>query len=642
MASKAMSFQFLLSQVRNISAPLAGGTATFYEAGTTTPKTIWLDRDKDTEAANPYTLDANGTAQLFGDGVYKIVIKNAAGATVYTRDGINIVDVLSAGAERQSGDFADLNAAITAIGSTPTTLNISTTDFPLTGNATVPATLTLTTTYPGSIDQGAYTLTINSPFSAGRNQVFTGSGSVVFGSGSVDEIYPEWWGGFVGTSVADDRSTAIQAMVNCARQTVSRVRMSFGVGSYYFTNVNIPNTGADAFTYYEFGGAGIRKTLLRNSGSTDMFVDSADPTKTPAETGGGAVILSVHDLDILGGTGGAHGFHLGGQVYNSVFRNILGSTSGSNFRFDNTSNAGPFSNRFEHVLVNSTLDHGIFLSSGLATIFDNCYFQTIAAAGKAGVRLLGSGATFISCNGLDAGEYWAIIGATQAIDSFTGSIRTNFINCRYEDFGKVAVRLYTDSDQVEEVSFTMPVFIGASGYEYDIKAELTGAGYVDNALIRIIGGTHSVGTTSSVAPVYANKGNVVIDGGNLTTLTKDGVSAVAIPGFKFAGNQATRGVGTSVPALELHDVAIRYASQNAVGYAKIVPVSAMPTTGVWLNGDVAWKETGGIETWSGGFAGLANAKYILLGWRRLTDTNVGSTNHTINVDWAEMRVLTGQ
>ena len=84
--SYAKQIDFLLSQVRNSVGSLAGGTITFYAAGTIDLKTIWLDREKASEAENPYTLDANGTAHLYADGIYKIVIKNAAGSTIYIRD----------------------------------------------------------------------------------------------------------------------------------------------------------------------------------------------------------------------------------------------------------------------------------------------------------------------------------------------------------------------------------------------------------------------------------------------------------------------------------------------------------------------------------------------------------------------------
>jgi hypothetical protein len=85
----ATQFDFLLSQVRTaIDGALINGTLTFYEAGTTTLKPVYLDQFKTTQSANPYTLDANSTSQLYGAGNYLIVIKNTNGTIRYSRDNI--------------------------------------------------------------------------------------------------------------------------------------------------------------------------------------------------------------------------------------------------------------------------------------------------------------------------------------------------------------------------------------------------------------------------------------------------------------------------------------------------------------------------------------------------------------------------
>lgn len=49
------------------------------------------------------------------------------------------------------------------------------------------------------------TITINGCFEAGLYQVFscTGTGKVVFGSGTVSQVYPEWWGAVAGVSAAN-------------------------------------------------------------------------------------------------------------------------------------------------------------------------------------------------------------------------------------------------------------------------------------------------------------------------------------------------------------------------------------------------------------------------------------------------------
>jgi hypothetical protein len=87
--TKATQFDFLLSGLIDpaTNEPLAGGSVEFYAAGTTTPKNIWTDIEK----TNPFTsrtLDSSGGVQVYGDGIYKLIVKDSLGATVYTWDDI--------------------------------------------------------------------------------------------------------------------------------------------------------------------------------------------------------------------------------------------------------------------------------------------------------------------------------------------------------------------------------------------------------------------------------------------------------------------------------------------------------------------------------------------------------------------------
>ena len=66
---------------------LSGGTVYFYEAGTTTGKNIWTDKAKSAPYTS-YTLDADGAAQLYADGLYKVVVKDSDGVTIYTWDNV--------------------------------------------------------------------------------------------------------------------------------------------------------------------------------------------------------------------------------------------------------------------------------------------------------------------------------------------------------------------------------------------------------------------------------------------------------------------------------------------------------------------------------------------------------------------------
>ena len=58
--------------------------------------------------------------------------------------------------------------------------------------------------------------------------------------------------------------------------------------------------------------------------------------------------------------------------------------------------------------------------------------------------------------------------------------------------------------------------------------------------------------------------------------------------------------------------------------------STVPTSGTWAIGDFVRKSTYAE-------AGAGGSKYVVIGWCRITN---GSAN-TINVDWVEARVLTG-
>lgn len=87
---KGTAIEWLLSQVRNSQTALTGGSVTFYSAGTSQLKSVFLDRDMTIQAANPYNLDATATAALFGIGLYRMLVKDVHGATVFDRDNIYI------------------------------------------------------------------------------------------------------------------------------------------------------------------------------------------------------------------------------------------------------------------------------------------------------------------------------------------------------------------------------------------------------------------------------------------------------------------------------------------------------------------------------------------------------------------------
>lgn len=74
--------------------PLANGTVTFYDAGTTNLRTVYEDFEETggNEHSNPATLDAAGRLIAYSSYRLKLLIKNSSGATVRTIDDVGTAD----------------------------------------------------------------------------------------------------------------------------------------------------------------------------------------------------------------------------------------------------------------------------------------------------------------------------------------------------------------------------------------------------------------------------------------------------------------------------------------------------------------------------------------------------------------------
>jgi len=77
---------------------LLGGVKLYaFEAGTTTPRSLWADRDQTTPLSHPFIADSAGILNFFADGLYKLVIcgPNSTGPShdiLYTLDNWSILD----------------------------------------------------------------------------------------------------------------------------------------------------------------------------------------------------------------------------------------------------------------------------------------------------------------------------------------------------------------------------------------------------------------------------------------------------------------------------------------------------------------------------------------------------------------------
>lgn len=72
--------------------PLENGTVTFYEAGTTTLKTVYEEFELENPHSNPATLDDAGRLIAYADGRLKLVISNSSGTVVRTIDDVGTAD----------------------------------------------------------------------------------------------------------------------------------------------------------------------------------------------------------------------------------------------------------------------------------------------------------------------------------------------------------------------------------------------------------------------------------------------------------------------------------------------------------------------------------------------------------------------
>ena len=103
--------------------PLSGGKLYAYAAGTSTAKDTYTSSTGGTANANPVILDANGEANVWLNGNYKLVLKNSADVTQWTVDNIvgqdtpyGYVSVTDYGAvgDGVTDDTASIQAALTA------------------------------------------------------------------------------------------------------------------------------------------------------------------------------------------------------------------------------------------------------------------------------------------------------------------------------------------------------------------------------------------------------------------------------------------------------------------------------------------------------------------------------------------------
>lgn len=124
---------------------LEGGKIYTYTAGTTSTKDLYTDVELTTTASNPVILDSNGRAVVYGDGLYKFVIKDAYDTTIVTIDDIEIRSIESMLSD-PSDPFGSTFYQTNFIASSVTTIDLAVTDGAFSGDVSVTGDLSVNAT----------------------------------------------------------------------------------------------------------------------------------------------------------------------------------------------------------------------------------------------------------------------------------------------------------------------------------------------------------------------------------------------------------------------------------------------------------------------------------------------------------------
>ncbi len=230
MSTFAQIIDFLLAGLEDQNGnPLSGGKIDSYNAGLLTRKDTYTVRDKSVVSTNPIPLDIYGRAVVYGDGLYKFVIKDAHDNTIKTVDNYNSLDTADHSESHENGgadeisvtglsglladdqhvldsevltalpfidsrSYATLELANTAAYNAGKLLIIAQ-NYTLTANTTLTAAVKVIKG-GGFTKASTYTLAFNGSTEIGLYQVFFGfsPGDVTFGVNSVKEVYPQWFG----------------------------------------------------------------------------------------------------------------------------------------------------------------------------------------------------------------------------------------------------------------------------------------------------------------------------------------------------------------------------------------------------------------------------------------------------------------
>lgn len=182
---------------------------------------------------------------------------------------------------KEVSQYANLQAAVAALAGTDTLLVV--TD----AQTLIASTVVTNPIYVapgGSIEALSGTVTISAPFTAGLYECLGGAGSFVFSSGTIQEVYPEWWG-----AVADGVTDCLSACQKTAASIATiGGTLTLTSGTYLLSDSwNITSSN----TYLQIKpGATLRCDSVTADGHTVAFIGTeGNQLENVGVYGGGTV-----------------------------------------------------------------------------------------------------------------------------------------------------------------------------------------------------------------------------------------------------------------------------------------------------------------------------------------------------------------
>lgn len=575
--------------------PLAGGFVYYYIPSTTTFKTTYLDSGLTTPNTNPIVLDANGQCIAWGTGSYRQQVYDVNNNLIWDQ-----VTEINTDASQLSYNEGNSNAVTTTI-QAKLQEQVSIKDFGATGNGSTPDQTAILNANNAStnilIPKGTYlistnttltsciqmldgaifsiasgvTLYINGPFLCPASLAFQGSGKVIFGNESAQEIYPEWWGAVaVGSNTSgsvlitpNDCTAAINsaiASVSFNYQPSGKI-IKFQIGVYGISSIQLVATTnylngltfrGNRSTQFSGGSA----SSQNRGGSTVLQSLTSSAYLFNLDATGGAPIDEIHfqDLTFDGmcqkssvflmtpGTGGST--YVIDYIYfdRCVWANVKNNSYliSSNVSNSHAENALIYFNQcsflLNSALQTSNVGVSVFLQNDGAWQwqFHQCYFSGTSQTGYGSIYVQTGGIELNNCY-FEANNNYDIVcqdgGWVHAHDCMTNSAHFALF-APYS--GSLAGYTAQRGIVMENIIFPQNtgswMIISDATNSISLKNLLGGGVYLrsgsGNAYIEnVVNGTVEFGTRADLADTYTGTATLI----NVPTIKTNGSSANLVP-----------------------------------------------------------------------------------------------------------------